>query len=84
MRVTRKFKDTHANTVLGDNLKEHSARIRPEFVIEIKTLNIVSYDPIAGKFSRLQTASFDHDLLPSSSVPPKRGLITCPTVLARR
>ena len=39
MRVARKFKDTHANTVLGDKLG-NILRECPEFVIEIKTLNI--------------------------------------------
>lgn len=48
MRVTRKIKDTRANTVLGVNLG-NILREWPEFVIKIKTLNIVSYDQIAGK-----------------------------------
>ena len=57
MRVTRNFKDTHdANTVLGDNFG-NILRECPEFVIEIKTLNIVSYDQIAGNFPRLTHGS---------------------------
>ena len=76
MRVSRNFKiHTHANT-LWETTWGNILREWPEFVIEIKTLNIVSYDQIAGKFPRLTKILLP--LPPPPSVrPSKGGLITC-------